>query len=69
MRLHPADVVAVQQPVELLSSYAGHSLTRSFQPVESLCLQPLVPETEAITLPPKNLDAITASVGEYEQPR
>lgn len=50
MGLPMAQIVAVEQPLQLLAGEAEHGLLAVQRPAETLGLQLLVPQTEAIAL-------------------
>ena len=67
MGLHPPDVVTVEQPVELFTSYRHDILLRGPRPVELVPLETLVSDHKAVTLPYQQLQLVASGVDESEQ--
>ena len=67
MRFQAANIIAIQQPVQLLPCQRHDNLGILFWPEETLLFQALLPQAKAITLPIQNLDAGTLPVAEHEQ--
>ena len=61
--LHQADVIAVQQPVDLLAAQRHEFITRPW-PAEFLFGQALVVEHKTIVFPEQALDLVPLAVGE-----
>ncbi len=55
MRFHARDIVAVQEPIELLPVDRHDGLRRRSGPMEAFLFQPLLPKAEAVTLPVEHL--------------
>ena len=66
MPLHEPDIVAVQQPVDLLTGERDHVLALAW-PAEFLLRQRLVPEHETVVLPQQTLDLVAVPVDEDVQ--
>ena len=67
MRLQLGDIVAIQQPVQLLDAERDHGLLTRARPVETVLFQALLPQAEAVGLPVEYLDTVTAAIAEHEQ--
>ena len=67
MRFQAGDIIAFQQPVQLLPCQCHDNLGILFWPEETLLFQALLPPAKAITLLIQNLDAGTLPVAEHEQ--
>ena len=59
-----AQIVAVEQPRQFLAGEAEHALLAVQRPLETLGLQLLVPQAEAIALPSQTLHRGAPAVGE-----
>ena len=51
MRLYTHDIIAIQQPVQLLAGQGDHLIVNRARPFEAGPLQALLPQAEAVALP------------------
>jgi hypothetical protein len=61
MRFHTHHLVAIQQPVQLLTGQRNHITFNFAGPFEARPLQPLLPQTKAVALPVQDLDLCAES--------
>ena len=67
MRLQAHYIIAIQQPVQLLTGQRNHFTANLAGPLETRPLQALLPQTKAITFPVQDLHLVALAVAEYEQ--
>src|SRR5690554_4338728 len=66
MGAHSAEVIAIQEPVQLLAREGDGVALQAVGPLEALPLQALVPDHEAVTLPEQQLHLVALAVAEHE---
>ena len=57
---------SIEEPAELLRGDV-HDLGHPFGPAESMLLQTLVPEAEAVAIPVQHLDGVASAIAEDEE--
>src|SRR3569833_2540427 len=62
MGLHPPHVVAVQEPVQLLTAESHDFLLRAPGPVKLVPIETLVPDHKAVVLPFQQLEFVAPGV-------
>lgn len=67
MGLQTHHIVAVQQPVQLLTRQGDHSIFNIPRPLKARPLQALLPQTEAVAFPVQDLELVVPAVAEHEQ--
>jgi len=60
-------IIAVQQPVQLLTGQRNHFTCNLARPLEARPLQALLPQTKAVALPVQDLYLVTLAVAEHKQ--
>src|SRR5690554_4106692 len=66
MGAHGAEVIAIQEPIQLLAREGDRVALQPVRPLEALALQALVPDHEAVALPEQQLHLVALAVAEYE---
>ena len=67
MCLHTHDIVAIQQPVQLLAGQADDLIQCLAGPFKACLLQALLPQTKAVAFPVKRFDFVSLAVTEQKQ--
>ena len=60
-------IIAIQQPVQLLTGQRDHLAANLAGPLEARPLQALLPQTKAVALPVQDLHLVTLAVAEHKQ--
>jgi len=67
MGLHASDIVAIEQPVQLLGGERNQFVNALARPVEAGFFQALLPQAEATAFPVEHLDTVSTSVAEHKE--
>jgi len=67
MCLHAQDIVAVQQPVQLLARQRNNLIQCLAGPFELRLFQTLLPQAITVSFPVEDFDLVTLAVAEHEQ--
>jgi hypothetical protein len=67
MRLQTHYIIAIQQPVQLLTGQRDHLTTNLAGPLEARPLQTLLPQTKSIAFPVQDLYLVPFAVAEHKQ--
>ena len=67
MCLHTQDIVAIQQPVQLLTGQANDLIQCLARPFELGLLQTLLPHTKTIAFPIQHFDLVALAIAEHKQ--
>ena len=67
MRLYREDIHAIEQPVELAARELDHLCVDIPRPRETILLELLLPEHEAVALPEQELYVIAPAIAEGEE--
>ena len=65
MRLQARDIVAIEQPVQLLGGEGDDLVTGLTWPVKTRFFQPLLPQAKPIRFPIEHLDIVASSVAKH----